>query len=501
VLSWEPEQLIGRSLDVVHPDDLAGVTGAQRLLDQQLPVEGEVRIECGDGSWRWMAYNAHRAAGPAGPVDVVALRDIDAEVRARNALVHAIGHDPLTGMAARATMLQRVRETLSRLQGRQIAAVLCVGVDRLSSINDAYTHAAGDLVLTTLAARIAEAVGNPDLVGRSAGVEFLVLVPGLGSGDEATVLAEQILRGVQGSIPVGDQRVEPTVSIGIAIGDRRTDPERLVRDASVAMSQAKADGRDRYSFADASMAEQARRRLDVEHLMREGLGEDRFLPYFQPIVDLGTGELAGYEALVRYRRADGTITPPARFMPIAELSPIICDIDMTMLRRSLDAMATLPDDLTVAVNLSTVTLTRPGYGQLIERLIRESDIRPSRLHLEVTETALLGEIAQVIEVMDRMAALGARWYVDDFGTGYSSISHLRDLPVSGLKLDVTFSTGVRDGDQKSVRLAQALAGLAGGLGLDTVAEGVETPTEADVLHSQGWIHGQGWLYGRPAPLP
>ena len=143
---------------------------------------------------------------------------------------------------------------------------------------------------------------------------------------------EEILRNVKGAIPVGDQRVEPSVSIGIAIGDRRTDPERLVRDASVAMGQAKADGRDRYSFADASMADQARRRLDVERRLREGLAEDRFLPYFQPVVDLDTGQITGYEALVRYRRVDGTIAPPARFMPIAELSPLICDIDMTMLR-------------------------------------------------------------------------------------------------------------------------------------------------------------------------
>jgi diguanylate cyclase (GGDEF)-like protein len=374
-------------------------------------------------------------------------------------------------------------------------------VDRLSSVNDAYTHVAGDLVLTTLAARIAETVGNPDLVGRSAGVEFLVMAPSIGSGDEATVLAEQILRNVKGAIPVGEHRVEPTVSIGIAIGDRRTDSERLARDASVAMGQAKAEGRDRYSFADASLADQARRRLDVERRLREGIAEDRFVPHFQPVVDLTTGDVTGYETLVRYRRPDGTIAPPSRFMPIAELSPIVCDIDMTMLRCALGVMDRQPASISVAVNLSTVTLTRPGYPQLIEQLILASGIDPSRLHLEVTETALLGENAQVVDVMDMMAALGARWYVDDFGTGYSSISHLRDLPISGLKLDVTFSKGVREGDDKSVRLAQALAGLAHGLGLDTVAEGIETSTEADLLRAQGWAHGQGWLYGRPAPLP
>jgi EAL domain-containing protein (putative c-di-GMP-specific phosphodiesterase class I) len=157
--------------------------------------------------------------------------------------------------------------------------------------------------------------------------------------------------------------------------------------------------------------------------------------------------------------------------------------------------------LTLAVNVSTVTLTRPGYAALIEQVVRESDVRASRLHLEVTETALLGDNATIVSAMQSIANLGPRWYVDDFGTGYSSISHLRDLPVSGLKLDVSFSAGIRAGQQTSIRLAQALAGLAGGLGLDTVAEGVETTEEAALLRAQGWRHGQGWLYGRPAPLP
>ena len=500
VLGWEPAQLVGRDLDVVHPDDVASVVDSLRALPRGLRGEGEARIAAADGSWRWMAYNAHRVHGPQGEIDIVSLRDIDAEVLARNALVHAIGHDPLTGMAARPAMVQRLRETLGRLSGRRLTAVLCVGVDRLSSINDAYTHAAGDIVLTSLAARIAEAVGNPDLVGRSAGVEFLVLVPDLASGDEATGLAERILAQSKGPVPIGDQRVDPTVSIGIAIGDRRTDPEQLVRDASVAMGQAKADGRDRYAFADASMADQARRRIDVETRLRDALVDDRFVPYYQPVVDLSTGQLTGYEALVRYRREDGSIAPPARFMAIAELSPIVCDIDMVMLRRSLAAMREMPDALSIAVNLSTITLTRAGYPQLIERLIRESEISPSRLHLEVTETALLGDSAQVVEVMEQIAGLGVRWYVDDFGTGYSSISHLRDLPISGLKLDVSFSAGIRRGDTKSLRLAQALAGLARGLALDTVAEGIETEDEAALLLTQGWRHGQGWLYGRPEPL-
>jgi len=501
VLGWLPDEVIGRGLDLVHPDDLQAQEASLSGITRGLTVEGEARIAHRDGSWRWMSFSVHRVETDGRTVDIVALHDIHDEVTARTALDHAMGHDPLTGMAARPAMLQRIGEILGSQRGRRLAAVLCVGVDRLAAINEAYTHAAGDLVLTALATRIAEATGKPDLIGRGTGVEFLVVLPDLVSGDEAASLAERLLADVKVPVVFGDIVIEPTVSIGIAIGDRTSDREQLARDASAAMGQAKADGRDRYVFADASMADQARHRLDVERRIREALEEDRFRAFFQPVVDLSTGEVAGYECLVRIERADGSIAPPAHFIPIAELSPVIADIDLAMLRMGLAALAHLPEPLTVAVNLSTVTLTRPGYPQLIERAIRESEARTARLHLEVTETALLGEAAPIVATMTSIAGLGPRWYVDDFGTGYSSISHLRDLPVSGLKLDVSFSAGIREGDQKSIRLAQALAGLAGGLGLDTVAEGIETPDEAALLTAQGWRHGQGWHYGRPAPLP
>ena len=291
------------------------------------------------------------------------------------------------------------------------------------------------------------------------------------------------------------------MSVGIAIGERDSDPEQLIRDASAAMGQAKADGRDRYAFADPTMAEQARRRLEGEQRIRVGLEDNRFTAYFQPIVDLATSQLSEYEALARFRREDGSIADPGRFMGIAEASSLVCDIDLAVLAAGLAALKELPDPLTVSVNVSMVTLTRAGYTERLRRAIVESGVRPSRLHLEVTETALLGDATAVVDAVGTIAGLGARWYVDDFGTGYSSISHLRDLPVSGLKLDVSFSRGIREGDEKSTRLANALVGLARGLGLDTVAEGIESEHEAQLLLGQGWRHGQGYLYGRAEPLP
>ncbi len=501
VLGWAPQEIVGLEMELIHPDDQQEVLSNLAGLVNGLTAEGEARVACKDGTWKWVAYTASRATIGDRVVDISSLHDIDAEVRARSALDFALGHDPLTGMAARPAMLQRIGQLLGAQRGARLTAVLCVGVDRLAAVNEAYSHAAGDLVLTALATRIAETTGTPDLIGRGTGVEFIVAQPDLVSGDEAAVLSERLLEAAKVPIPFGDSVIEPTLSIGIAVGNRTSDREQLARDASAAMRQAKAEGRDRFVFADASMAAQARHRLDVEHRLRAALEDDRFVAHFQPLVDLASGSLTGYEALVRVQREDGSIAPPAHFIPIAELSPIIADIDVVMLRHGLAALSRLPEPLTVAVNLSTVTLSRPGYPNLIEQLIRETDVRAARLHLEVTETALLGDSMLVVESMESIAELGPRWYVDDFGTGYSSISHLRDLPIAGLKLDVSFSAGVRQGEATSLRLAQALAGLAGGLGLDTVAEGVETEEEAALLTAQGWRHGQGWLYGHPAPLP
>lgn len=501
VLGWSHEEMVGRGVELIHEEDRPTVVALRRDLELRSSASGEVRVAASDGSWRWMAYSAHRAVdGDGSPVDVVALRDIDEAVRARAHLEHVIGHDRLTGLAARPVMLRRIDEALDRLGPGRFAAVLCIGIDRLSVINQAYTHAAGDTVIATVAARIAGALDSPDSVGRGTGVEFLAVVPDLVAGDAASGLASRILEAVRGPVPLDLGTVEPTVSIGIAIGHRGSSSDQLVREATAALGQAKASGRDRFLFADASLADVARRRLEVDRMVRAGLADDRFTPYFQPVVDLATGRLTGYEALVRLIREDGGLIPPDSFLPVAEQSALICEIDLVVLRASLEALAAMPDPLTVAVNLSTVTLTRPEHTAEVERVLRGCGSLASRLHLEVTETALLAENERVGEVMTAVAATGVRWYVDDFGTGYSSISHLRDLPVSGLKLDVSFAAGIRAGDTTSLRLAQALAGLAHGLELDSVAEGVETAAEASTLAQQGWLHGQGWLFGRPAPL-
>ncbi len=503
VLGWRAEQLVGRlATDLIHEQDRErAVSGrADIVAGRSMEGTGEFRLLQANGSARWMAMTVRPIPTPVGIVRVIAMRDIEDEVTSRRRLEFALGHDQATGLPNRQSMLDRIGFLRSVLGRGHVIAVLCIGIDALSEINEALTHAAGDIVLTTVAARIAAAVEHPDMVGRGSGDEFLVMLPDLPSAAAASALAEGVRVGVYGSVTVAGQQIEPTVSIGIAIGDQDSDAEQLLRDASLALRKAKNNGRDRCEFADAGLAVEAHHRISLEAEIRDGLRDCQFVPWFQPIVFLPTGRLAGYEALARWVRPDGIIEPRG-FLPVAEHTSLINDIDITVLRQSVATLARLPEPLFVSINVAAATLSRTPYAELVAEALGAHQANPARLHIEITETLLLELAPSVVDAMEQLADLGVAWYVDDFGTGYSSISHLRDLPVSGLKLDQSFTSGMGNGEVTSRQLADALIGLANGLGLDSVAEGVETQAEADYLRMLGWRHGQGWLYGKAAPFP
>lgn len=247
--------------------------------------------------------------------------------------------------------------------------------------------------------------------------------------------------------------------------------------------------------------ELAAERLATIEGARTGLLAGEFTTWLMPIASLSNGRLAGYEALVRWQRPDGTIAEPKDFLPFLETTALIAELDLEVLRQAIATLELVPDEGFVSVNTSARTLEAPGYPDRVIALIEASGIEPARLHLEITETSLLGLSPAIVDGMRRIDATGVHWYVDDFGTGYSSISHLRDLPISGLKLDVSFTAGIGRGDERSTQLAQALGTLSIVLGLETIAEGVETAEQARLLSEQGWRLGQGWLYGHAEPWP
>lgn len=459
------------------------------------------------GEGHWMEITAHPAATDD-PTDepaaglVCCWREIGAEVALRHQLERARSIDPLSGLLTRSVLLARLEERLAGpLDAGGAPALLSIGIDRLSQVNDALTHRAGDHLVATLAARLAERVSAPDLVARGTGDSFLVWVQHGGGAAELMARAEGLRQACREPLAFEGHPLEPSVSIGIARAEPARGAEELLRDASLAMRQAAAEGRDRSLLAHPQAAEEPRRTLALQAEIRAALEADAFQAWFMPVVDLASGACCGYEALVRWLRPDGSLLLPDAFLPTARLTNQAAAIDLAVLRQSITALATLPADGFVAANLTPATLRHPDLAATVARWLQEAGVCPDRLHLEITETDLLTLAAGVRQPIEQLAALGVRWLIDDFGTGFSSISHLRDLPIHGIKLDRSFSAAIGHGDLKSLRLAQALAGLAEGLGLLTVAEGVETEAEAATLREFGWQKAQGWLYGKAAPLP
>ncbi len=501
-LGWRSDALLGQpAIGLVHREDRLQVLRAGLRLAGPGSFRQDLRILCADGGWLWMLGSAHPHPGEEAGALVLSLRDIHDQVRIRAALDHSLHHDPISGLAVRPLALDRIRRALDGLEDTGASlAVLSIGVDGLTQVNNALTHAGGDKLIALLAARIVREIGHPEQVGRGTGDEFIVLLNDPDAGAAATLAAERILRACRAPVSIGGQPIDPTVSIGIATARAGALPDELLRDASLAMRQAKGRGRNGYALLDDALATEAHTLLLFAAEIQRGLVMGEFAAWFMPIVAFDSGQVTGYEALARWVRPDGIEVPPADFLPCAECRGLIARIDLLVLRQALAALSRLPPTVTMAVNVSAATLALPDYPELVGEALRAAGVVPERLHLEVTETALLTVTERIGQQIQQLASQGVRWYVDDFGTGYSSISHLRDLPIAGLKLDRSFTCAMRAKDTKSLRLAQALVGVAEGLELDTVAEGVETAEEARLLTSQGWFHGQGWLYGKAAPL-
>lgn len=412
---------------------------------------------------------------------------------------HAV--DQLTGLMTRPTLLRALeaRFGLPRREGNGVA-VLRIDIDELERINEALSLAAGDQVVADIARRITGLVGSPELVARIAGAAFVALLPDAETADDAAELAHRIRVAVAEPVVAHGHLLQPTVSIGIAFDPLLLDGELALQNAALAVRRAKDGGGDRVEFADADLAVRAMRRLELEEAMRQALMHSEFRAWYQPIVDINDGSLMGYEALIRWIREDGVQIGPAEFIPVSEMSGMVSELDLIVLAQSLGLLSQLPGRQYLSVNVSPASLMRPDFVRRAAQLLEFAQVDLSRLHLEVTETALPADLDVIRSAMLHLSLGGARWFFDDFGTGYSSMSNLGELPVDGLKLDMSFTRGIHAGDQTSIRLAQGLLGLAQGLELDTIAEGVETETVAQILREQGWEQGQGWLYGKAAPL-
>ncbi len=485
--------------DVIPTEDLgADLANYDELLAGTAPrIVHEGRWLRSDGSTVWTVHSIALLRDENGaPVSYISQMQDNADAhRIREDLLARVNHDPLTGLINREQLQAHVTHLLTfPLPSPGALAVLFCDIDDFKKINDTYGHAVGDTVLCEAAHRMASALRLTDVAARVGGDEFVAVLATVSEIGDAVAVAEKIRQFIARPIDIGpDGPISITASVGVVLATEHVDAHRLLRNADIALYEAKASGRDRVVVFDTTTTSSAAGDI------RNALWKKEFVPWFQPIVSLPEHTTVGYEALARWMQPDGSVINPDGFLTDAKQNELIIDLDRTILEQSLTALSALPAPLHIAVNVSAASLNSSDYADRVIEAVQQSGADPLRLRLEFTETDLLTVTNAVRNTMDRLVAFGIRWYVDDFGTGYSSISHLRDMPIAGLKLDLSFTTMISADEPDSERLAKAMAGLADGLRLDTIAEGVETTGQATALAAEGWKHGQGFLFGHPEP--
>jgi diguanylate cyclase (GGDEF)-like protein len=375
-------------------------------------------------------------------------------------------------------------------------------LDNFKVVNDSLGHGAGDDMLLEVAGRLAATCGDDHRLGRFGGDEFVVVMPVVRDRGDLERLASELADRVAAPLELGEHRLVTSASIGMTVSTPTSTPASLLRDTDAALFRAKAAGRARWQFFDDAMHEEALARLTVEDDLRRGIAAHELVPYFQPIIDLRSRRVVGHEALVRWAHPERGVLAPFAFLQVAEESGLVADLGADVLDQvcaRIAASSSLPG--TVSVNVSAVQLARVDWAEQVLGTLDRHGVDARRIVLEVTETAVLALLDSTRDDLARLRRHGVGLHVDDFGTGYSSIALLRELPVTGLKLDRSFVADLTAEDSPANALSRGLASLAGSLHLDGVAEGVETADQAGILEEHGWPHGQGYWFGRPEAEP
>jgi diguanylate cyclase (GGDEF)-like protein len=441
--------------------------------------------------------------------DVVHLyaADVTERRRAEEQILHDAFHDGLTGLPNKTLFLDRAGQAARAATATgQAFAVCLLDLDRFKQINDSLGHAVGDRLLQALAGRLAPRMRPGDTLARFSGDEFGILLDPVDDASQALALAEALQDALDPAFPVDGHELFATASIGIALGLGDEAPGDLLRDADTAMYRAKALGAARCVVFDPNMHFEASEQFQLQLLLKKAVEAREFEPFFQPLVDLAAGRIAGFEALVRWRRPDGGIVPPGKFIPLAEETGLIVPLGEQMLLASFAAAKAWSDGLparpglSVAVNLAVRQLQKPGIVQDVAEALATTGVAPGLIKLEVTESGVMGNVAQALEVMRAFQGLGVSLAIDDFGTGYSSLSHLTRFPFDFLKVDMSFVRAMHD-NPESMAIVKTIVGLAHSLGKQIIAEGVETPQQLATLRELGCHYGQGYLFAKPLPLP
>jgi len=501
ILGRDPGTNEGVDFDHIHADDREAVQSAfAAAVSDGTDTEVTHRIVRPDGTVRWVISRTTRFPDSSADFLTGTTLDITERHVAEMALAHQATHDTLTGLPNRSGLDERLRSSLGvRPLGGPRVAVAIIDLDQFKTLNDAYGHHFGDDVLRATADRL-RAELPADGLYRFGGDEFVVVRDGIDSDVGAREFGDEIGAALSRPIDAGARSVGITASIGVARSTPVDTPESLLRDADTAMYQAKADGRARVVAFDARGRERAHRRTFLEAELRLALERDQLHLVFQPVLDLRTLQVAGFESLLRWEHPDFGPVGPDEFIPIAEDTGLIMAIGDWVLQRSLEQLAmwlaspAIEPGLWMAVNLSARQLGQPDLVRRVAETIERTGVPPAAVHLEITETVFVDRVANAVATITGLHELGTRISMDDFGTGYSSLSYLNRLPIDTLKIDRGFVQTATSGNDTSI--LKAIAALAQSLDFDVVAEGIETEAQLAVVRDLGCGFGQGFLWSR-----
>jgi diguanylate cyclase (GGDEF)-like protein/PAS domain S-box-containing protein len=425
--------------------------------------------------------------------------DITAEIDADRRAQYLALHDPLTDLPNRELLNERLEQAIAAASRRgDMAALLLLDLDRFKDINDTLGHPAGDLLLKEVAARLSACVREVDTVARIGGDEFAIVQVGIKDASEAQLLSRRLLELFQTPLELDGHDSLVTVSIGIAlIPTDASIPAKLLQNADIALYRAKEEGRNASRFFEPEMDARLQRRKAVERDLRLALSRDELELFYQPKISLLNDELAGVEALVRWRHPERGLVPPGEFISIAEETGLILQLGEWVLR-SAARQATLWPGLQMSVNISPAQFRQPDLVQVVRHALRQSGLAPHRLELEVTESVLIQQPDAAAKLLSDLKALGVRVAMDDFGTGYSSLSYLQRFHFDKIKVDRSF-IGAIGTEPTAAAIIRAVINLASSLGMLTCAEGVETNEQLQVLRCEGCSEVQGYLFGKPMP--
>ncbi|CAA7628051.1 putative Diguanylate cyclase/phosphodiesterase with PAS/PAC domain [Candidatus Terasakiella magnetica] len=432
-------------------------------------------------------------------------RDIAIRQSYEEQLYRQAHYDELTGLPNRVLTIDRLDQAIAVAnREKALSALLLIDLDNFKDVNDAIGHGAGDRLLKEAAQRLGTCIREGDTLARMGGDEFVIVLPNIADSFVVQKVAERVLDAFQPPFHLDGQDHFVSASLGIALfPSDGTSPEDLLRNADLALYKAKEQGRARYQFFTPEINERTQLRLALARRLRGATARGEFVLYYQPLFHAATGTPATFEALIRWRQPDGSIIMPGQFITLAEDIGLIGEIGDWVLETACREAAALfkesREELRIAVNVSPRQLHSGEFGRKVRRVLDDTGLPPQRLEVEITESMLMDDTSETIIALEMLCDLGVRLSIDDFGTGYSSLGYLHRYPFNTLKIDRSFVIKIEK-DRNGARLVETITGMARGLGMETIAEGVETEGQRDFLRKHNCDILQGYLLGRPAPF-